>query len=127
MIGIYHDGAGAVLYYGYRKPQDIPGASWRTITSSPERALLEGVRDLRRLKWDGAAVVLRSQAELDAIEAADNDAGDGNYLDDPRVRAFLTILLDELNLLRQLHGLAPRTPAQARAAIKAKIDELRAL
>ena len=34
------------------------------------------------------------------------------------VRLVLTLLLDELNLLRQRAGLQPRTPAQVRDAVR---------
>lgn len=38
------------------------------------------------------------------------------------VRALALVTLDEINILRQLHGLAPRTAAQLRTAIETKVD-----
>ena len=37
-------------------------------------------------------------------------------------RALIEVLLDEINTLRDLHALAPRTMSQAVSAIKSKID-----
>lgn len=39
-------------------------------------------------------------------------------------RALVLTLIDELNILRNLHGLAPRTPAQAITAIRNKAGTL---
>lgn len=39
------------------------------------------------------------------------------------LRAIVSILLDEINILRQDHGLAPRTLAQARRAIRNKLGQ----
>ena len=40
---------------------------------------------------------------------------------DPYLKAFALVMLDEINLLRQQHSLADRTPAQLRAAVKSKL------
>lgn len=37
------------------------------------------------------------------------------------LKAFAAVMLEETNILRQLHGLAPRTAAQLRQAVKAEL------
>uniref|UniRef100_A0A6M3IGV0 Uncharacterized protein n=1 Tax=viral metagenome TaxID=1070528 RepID=A0A6M3IGV0_9ZZZZ len=48
-----------------------------------------------------------------------DQADDANYA---LTRALGLVVLDEINTLRGQHSLAPRTKAQLKAAIKAKID-----
>lgn len=51
------------------------------------------------------------------------------YIDDANqyqaqvLRAFMLLMIDELNILRAQHGLADRTPLQLRNAIKNKIAD----
>ncbi len=59
------------------------------------------------------------QAEIDA----ESERVRNTFDDDERrlLRAFAELLVDELNTLRALHSLAPRTPAQLRTAIRNKV------
>lgn len=69
---------------------------------------------------------LMSQAERDAVdatlEAAMLDAI-ADELDQVRtiMRAFAEVVLDEINNLRGQHGLAPRTLAQLKQAVRSKL------
>lgn len=53
---------------------------------------------------------LTAQAEIDRMEIA--------------LKALVLVLIDEINILRNFHGLAPRTPAQAIQAIRNKAGTL---
>lgn len=69
------------------------------------------------------------QANIDAAtEAAKTTTSrdaDKVLYDDRRLwRAVVELLLDELNILRTIEGLPDRTIAQARSAIRTKIDNL---
>lgn len=114
-----------IVYAGRRKGAAPRGQSWRAVDTAAERELL-GTIELIELAYRGGAVVRRTAVELAALDAAKLDARDNRWLDDVRIRAFLEVLLGEINALRVAGGLAPRTPAQARAAIKTRISELRA-
>ncbi len=62
------------------------------------------------------------QGIADARETAEKD-GAKNSVDVERVvRALVDLLPDEFNILRALHSLPDRTPAQVNAALKANID-----
>lgn len=61
--------------------------------------------------------ILKTAGELDADKNAIADTMDV----DPFLRAFALAVLDEFNLLRDLHSLAPRTAAQLKAAVKGKL------
>ena len=56
-------------------------------------------------------------AQTKAKELFDKAKSEGLIL-----RAFMLIVMDELNILRDLHSLAPRTKVQLRNAIRNKID-----
>jgi hypothetical protein len=69
------------------------------------------------------------QTNIDAAtQAARNTAGrdfDKDLYDNKRLwRAVVELLIDELNILRTIEGLPDRTIAQARSAIRTKIDNL---
>lgn len=113
------------LMFAGRGPRPDADVSWRWFPGW--WPILDRELDLRRVRWDGADVVERSRAELDDIDESAIDAGETRYVEDVRVRAFVSVLIDELNILRQQHGLAPRTPAQALSAIKVKLQETRQL
>lgn len=74
----------------------------------------------------GDAISLMSQAEQDVITATeldnerDNTVGTLDSTED-LLRAFALTLLDEINTLRSQHSLAPRTIAQLKSAIRAKL------
>jgi len=80
----------------------------------------------RYITITGDVVTLKDQAARDAVDAAiesDNFDAIADKLDRPTTfeRAFAEILIDEFNTLRALHGLAPRTRAQLRAALRNKL------
>lgn len=73
------------------------------------------------------AATAAEKLSIDAAIASDRDdaekAGAKNQVDVERVvRALVDMLPGEFNILRSLHSLADRTPAQLRAALKAHID-----
>lgn len=94
---------------------------------------LSAVQGFSPVYWDvvGDSVVLVDQAtrdardaELAAITAAAELQREKDSYDQKAVlRALALVLLDEVNILRAQHSLPPRTAAQARNAIRAKLDE----
>lgn len=80
----------------------------------------------------GDVVLLMTQAERDAVDAqitsdaltADRETEKGRYDIEKVLKALVLVLLDEINTLRQFHVLSDRTAAQARAAIRSKVDTL---
>lgn len=64
-----------------------------------------------------AAPVAKTAQEIDA----DNEAITATMDTDRYLRAFALVVLDEVNLLRAEHAMAPRTATQLRAAVKAKL------
>ncbi len=68
-----------------------------------------------------------SQPDRDAVDAA-LEVGTldavANELDQARtiMRAFAEVVLDEVNILRAQHGLAPRTLVQLKQAVRAKLS-----
>jgi hypothetical protein len=91
------------------------------------------------LQDDGNGVYIRkwnlpdtqpTKAELEAIEPqaiawyTDKvNTAEANFelWDKPELIAFVKVMMDEINILRAQHGLAPRTFAQLKAAIKNKL------
>jgi hypothetical protein len=61
--------------------------------------------------------IVEKQAELDNINTRVMDS-------DLALKAFALIVLDEINILRSVAGLAPRTPAQLKDAHRAKLDSI---
>lgn len=119
-IGVYRDG-NDVVFFGRRRRVDPSGLTWQTITDAAQRELLRS-EDLKDLRWDGDAVVRRDQAEIDARLRQEQIAADDAYFDREQVMAILSLILDEINILRQRAGLQPRTVAQAKAAYRAKLN-----
>lgn len=77
--------------------------------------------DTIRLATAGEQTTI-DQGLADAKLAAEQD-GAKNQVDVERVvRALVDLLPDEFNILRALHSLPDRTPAQVNAALKANID-----
>ena len=87
-------------------------------------------------RWNGSAVVNLTAQELSDIAAARAAEADANlrarakeYVDNHMesqsliVRALALTVLDEINILRAEHSLTPRTTAQLKAAIEAKVDD----
>ncbi len=69
------------------------------------------------------------QANIDAATQAaktttNRDLDKGMYDDKRLWRAVVELLVDELNILRTIEGLPDRTVAQARTAIRNKLDTL---
>ena len=75
----------------------------------------------------GDVVTLANLAARDVIDAAILVAARDALADEidqveSYSRAFALIVMDELNVLRAQHGLADRTPAQLKSAIRARLD-----
>ena len=74
----------------------------------------------------GDVISLADQATRDAIDAAETDARRDSIagrMDDAEdeLRAVVLVLIDEVNVLRELHGLGARTNAQAKTGIRNKL------
>jgi len=74
----------------------------------------------------GDIIALKSQAERDAVDAADLSTQRDNATNqlDPIediLRAFALVVLDEINILRTQHSLADRTIAQLKTAVRSKL------
>jgi len=101
------------------------------VIESPDLSAVENFEGLdhappRYIEITGDVVTLKDQAARDAVDAAIvviNLDAIADKLNRPTTfeRAFAEILLDEFNTLRALHGLAPRTRAQLRAALRGKL------
>lgn len=94
-----------------------------------EEPNLSAVQSFARKYWQliGDVFSVVDQATRDAIDAADLAASRDSIADDiDRVesysRAFALVVLDEINLLRAEHALAPRTAAQLKTAVRNKLD-----
>ena len=75
----------------------------------------------------GDTVTLMSQAERDAVDAAETVSRRDALADEldrtqTILRAFAEVVLDEFNNLRAQHGLQPRTLAQLKTAVRNKLD-----
>ena len=75
----------------------------------------------------GDVITLMSQAEQDAVDAAELVASRDALADEidrneSYTRAFALVVLDEINTLRAAHGLNDRTPAQLKTALRNKMD-----
>ena len=89
---------------------------------------LSGVVNQPLKYWviNGDNVLLADQAARDVIDASelnvtrDEIAGRMDNVED-ELRAVVLVLIDELNVLRALHGLSDRTPAQAKTGIRNKL------
>jgi len=74
----------------------------------------------------GDVVSLMDQAEMDAVDAAllvaqrDAAAAELDQVENI-LRAFMLIVIDELNILRSNDGLADRTTAQLKSAIRSRL------
>ena len=74
----------------------------------------------------GSVVSLMSQAERDAVDAAELSDRRGVMVEqmdevEEYARAFALVVLDEINLLRTQHSIAPRTIAQLKTAVRNKL------
>ena len=73
-------------------------------------------------KWD-----VETNAEAEARRASEKDAQETAQADydlwEDTTKAFIKLMVKELNTLRGLHSLAPRTADQVKAALKAEMAE----
>lgn len=105
---------------------DFPTSEW---IINPD---LSAVQGFDTIYWDinGDNVTLADfatrqarDAELAAATAAVESESQKERFDNEEVlRAVVKMLIEELNILRALHSLPPRTAAQARTAIRNAID-----
>lgn len=98
-------------------------ACWLEVSQATESYLLPATAPGTLLEAD-------LQAHFEAQESALFNLAQTKGLDVDEVydripkrilKAVLLVILDEINLLRGLHSLAARTPAQARTAVKNKL------
>jgi hypothetical protein len=119
----------ATLSHDWVKIAELAGADpflniWHPGTSELE------VESVDQATLDTAfATYTGDQANIDAATTAAKETvsrdADKVLYDDRRLwRAVAELMIDELNVLRALHTLPDRTVAQARAAIRNKIDNL---
>lgn len=105
---------------------DFPNTEWLV---NPDLSEVEG---WPTRYWDiqGDLVVLVDQATRDArdqeivdVRVADAITAAKNEYDQQQIlRAVVLTIIDEINVLRAQHSLPPRTPAQARTAVRNKLD-----
>lgn len=93
---------------------------------------LSAVAGFDSIYWDisGDQVTLADQATRDARDVeidtatitAAKDAEKARLDTEEVLAAFAKVVMDEFNILRAIHGLAPRTLDQLKTAIKNEID-----
>jgi hypothetical protein len=114
MRGILHQVDGTISYYG--TPRNVPADyTWQDVTEPTQIELLE-TEVINELRWDGTAVVLRSAEDLAEIERQTQIDNDDQFITSDHLVAFAKVVLAEINRLRALHDLDPRTPQQVRDA-----------
>ena len=94
---------------------------------------LSAVSDFPNKYWKiaGDTVTLMSQSQRDTVDAdlaaaqviAEKEAAKAEYDNKRDLKALGLVILDEVNSLRNLHSLNPRTPAQFRTAFRKKVDD----
>lgn len=109
-------------YFQSVNTPDYPTIDW---IINPDLSAVTGF-DSKYWIITGDVVTLMSQAERDAVDAADLEAArDGivNILDGTEeiLRAFASVMVDEINILRANHSLPDRTLAQLKTAIRNKM------
>jgi hypothetical protein len=97
--------------------------------SAPNDAGNRHYAEMMKMVEDGeltiAPYVPPTQAELDADQQTQlDDLNDKVMGSDLALKAFALIVLDEINLLRSVGGLNARTPAQLKAAHRAKLGQI---
>lgn len=102
---------------------DFPTTIW---IIDPDLSQVVGV-ETKYWNLVGDVVTEMSASERAAVDAAElSNLRDriSDKIDEIETfeRAFALVLLDEINLLRSELSLAPRTPAQLKAAVRAKMD-----
>lgn len=97
-----------------------------TYVLNPDMSPVSGVPK-KYWKLTGDVLSVMSQAEKDAVDAAQLSTQRDNMaavIENPNSvwRAFAEVVLDEINILRAQHALAPRTLAQLRTAMRNKLN-----
>ena len=101
---------------------DYPPADW---IHNPDLSAVTGF-DTKYWTVSGDDVLLLDQSARDAIDAAEVEARKDSTADQTDAvgsfdRAFAEVVLDEINLLRAEHSLAPRTLSQLKTAVRGKL------
>lgn len=113
----------------WRKISELAGGDPSLIMFDPPSSELE-CPDVTQAALDTAhTAYLADQTNIDAATAAagvttSRDFDKVKYDIERTLRAIVELLVDELNVLRTIEGLPDRTIAQARSAIRNKIDTL---
>jgi hypothetical protein len=121
VYGIYYRPNGDIGYQGERKPTDPVGYTWQDI-SDPEQVEDLKLYEMHLLFWDGSQVTLRSESDREEIIREGLRMADESFITRDQMKAFAGVILDEINRLRELHGLNPRTPEQLRTAFHQKLN-----
>ena len=131
MANVLNRNTGLVAPYGkdYRTSVNSPDFSVSEWIINPD---LSAVQGFDTIYWDisGDNVTLADFTTRQARDAELADLQLQRQREDQKsrfdaedvLRAVVKLLLDELNTLRGLHGLQPRTAEQARTAIRNAID-----
>ncbi len=104
----------------------LAGSNREQLSHDPNNDELE-VPDVTQPALDAAFAdytanqVARDTAFLQSEIDTETDKVRDDFDDQRILKAFAELLVDELNVLRQLHGLPARTFAQLRTAIRSKI------
>lgn len=96
---------------------------WMEIGQQAEAYLLPATAPASLAQADLQAHFEAREAELFRLAQVNGIAVDEIYNRLPKraLRTALLMIMDEINILRGLHGLSERTPAQARTAFKNKL------
>lgn len=111
-----------------RLPSTSPASLPEPVTNyvrNPDEAAIES-QPSKYWILTGDAFTLMDQAARDAVDAAEEVASldaIADQLDQTRsiMKAFAEVVLDEINGLRDLHSLNPRTLAQLKTAVRSKL------
>lgn len=131
-VVIYDTGDNHVL--SYLRSVNTPDYSERNdVVINPDLSAVIGIA-LKYWKHDNGSIVEMSQAEKDALDAAEQAAfeltvrtGSKAYMDNFNdfgliLRAMTSIMMKEINILRTEHSLANRTFSQLKTQIKSEVD-----
>ena len=134
LVVVFDEGASPQKVLEVHASANTPDWDQRSdVLINPDLAAVNGVPE-SYWKVVVADVLEYSQAEKDAQDAAEAAAEDLALREGAKgffngqipigliLRAFADIVKDEFNILRDIHGLAPRTLAQLKAAIQARVD-----
>tara|TARA_R110000823_G_scaffold288313_1_gene406505 strand:+ start:8829 stop:9182 length:354 start_codon:yes stop_codon:yes gene_type:complete len=109
----------------YIKDDTIQTDSLSVPVDASNRHYAEMMELVKAGKLTIAPYVPTTQAELDAEQQAQLDGINDKVMgSDLALKAFALIVLDEINGLRAAAGLVERTPAQLKAAHRAKLNSI---